>query len=218
MTDEHIAKARSLLDRHTGKAMVIGRFTPATRALMPFLVGAGETSAGKFWLFNIVGGISWAVSSILIGYAFGSGYHAAAGYFGKLVVVAVIAALIIVWGYRFMNMRFHIFKRYELFALGLNLISLFVLARMIQDAFSAQSFMAGFDVWVSSHIVDPITHAVLLPGWLVVLGYWVTTIGSTGVMIGLGVLSTLWLALKKRWRSAAIMILSIGTALPASAS
>lgn len=209
ITDDQLNKTRDLLDRHTGKAMVIGRFTPATRALMPFLVGTGETAAGKFWIFNIIGGVSWAVISVLIGYIFGAGYHAAAGYLGKLIVVAIIFAVIAIWGYRFVNMRFHIFKRYELFALGLNLVSLFALARMVQDAFAKQSFMAGFDVWVSLHVVDPLTHAVLIPRALAFAAYWVTTIGSFTVTTVLGIAVGIWLLCKKRWRSATIMIVSV---------
>jgi len=178
ISDEQLTKARGLLERHTGKAMVIGRFTPATRALMPFLVGAGETSAGKFWIFNLIGGVSWAVISVLIGYIFGAGYHAAAGYLGRLIVVAIIFAIIAIWGYRFVNMRFHIFRKYELFALGLNLAALFVLARMIQDAVAAQSFMANFDVYVSSHIVDPANQVLLIPQSLAWAAYGVTTVGS----------------------------------------
>ena len=136
--DSHIEKAKKLLDKHTGKAMIIGRFSPVTRALMPFLVGTNNTPAGRFWLFNIIGGISWALVSVFIGYAFGSGYHAAAGYLGKFSVFVVIVAIIIIWGYRFVNIRFHIFKKYELFVLILNLLSLYTLTRAIQDAWAPE--------------------------------------------------------------------------------
>lgn len=209
ISDEQLAKTRQLLDRHTGKAMIIGRFTPATRALMPFLVGTGETSAGKFWVFNLIGGISWAVISVMIGYVFGAGYHAVAGYLGRLFVFAIIFAAIAIWGYRFVNMRFHIFRKYELFALGLNLVALFALARMIQDAFALQSFMANFDVYVSSHIVDPATQTVLIPYSLALISYWVTTIGSFLVTLIAGLVVGAWLLVKKRWRSATIMLLSV---------
>lgn len=209
ISDDQIAKTRDLLNRHTGKAMVIGRFTPATRALMPFLVGAGETSAGKFWAFNLIGGVSWAVVSVMIGYIFGAGYHAAAGYLGRLIVVAIIFAALAIWGYRFVNMRFHVFRKYELFALALNLVALFVLARMIQDAFAAQSFMASFDVYVSSRIVDPATQTVLIPYWLAVAAYWVTTIGGFAVTMTAGTLTGVWLLIRKRLRSAAIMLLAV---------
>ncbi len=211
ITDLHIEKARALLAKHTGKAMVIGRFTPATRALMPFLVGASDTPAKKYWLFNLIGGISWVVSSVFLGYIFGYGYHLIAAYMGRIIVLAVIGAIIIIWGYRFVNLHFHIFRRYELFTLVLNLFSLLVLAFMIEDTASVHPFMVNIDVWVSSHVVDPLTHIILIPSYLVRLGYWISTIGGTAVTTGLGVLIGLWLVWKKKWRSASIMILSIGS-------
>ena len=122
ITNKHIKKAQDLLANHTGKAMVIGRLSPMTRALMPFLVGTNKTSDKQFWKFNIIGGCIWAVSSIILGFAFGAGYQAAAGFMGKFILVAIGSAIVIIWGYRFVNIRFHVFKKYELFMLILNLI------------------------------------------------------------------------------------------------
>ena len=205
VTDSHIEKARALLAKHTGKAMIIGRFTPATRALIPFLVGAGETGAGRFWIFNIIGGISWAVVSIMAGYAFGSGYHAAAGFLGRAVVIAIVGAVIIIWGYRFVNSRFHIFRRYELFTLALCLLSLWALAETIEDAWAARSFMAAFDIKVnllSAHYVTPALASVAAV---------ISDVGGTAVTAGLGVIMGLYMAMKHRWRSAAIALASIGS-------
>ena len=124
-------------------------------------------------------------------------------------MIAIIFAVIAIWGYRFVNMRFHIFRKYELFALAINLAALFVLARMIQDAFATQSFMASFDVYVSSHIVDPNTQTVLIPYALALVAYWVTTIGSFTVTLISGLVVGAWLLFKERWRSATIMLLSV---------
>jgi undecaprenyl-diphosphatase len=106
-------------------------------------------------------------------------------------------------------MRFHVFKRYELFALSLNLIALLVLARMVQDAFSVHSFMASFDIWVSERIVDSISSSVLIPVSLAAAANWVTTIGSLTVTASAGILMGLWLLIKEKWRSAAVMLASI---------
>ncbi len=204
--DEYIEKANKLLSEHTGKAMIVGRFSPVTRALMPFLVGANRIHAKKFWIFNILGGISWVIISVFIGYLFGASYHAAAGYFGKLVVIMIFVSAIIVWGYRFVNMRYHIFTKYELFNLGLNVIALWVLAKTIQDAISPHSFMANFDIWVNSFVANHVGHV-----WVVLSAYlsWIadsTAIVVVGGFIGFGLL------LKRKWRRAAIMLLSIGSA------
>ncbi len=209
ITDRHIEKAQELLAKHTGKAMILGRFSPITRPLMPFLVGASKTSEARFWFFNTLGGVSWVVLSVMIGYIFGSGYHAAAGYMGKFVVFAIIVAIIIAWGYRFVNMRFHIFKKYELLVLILNLISLYFLARTIQDAWAPESFMATFDVFVNSTMHD----LNLAYNSVTQVANWVTNIGSMLTTITLGILVTIWMAFRKRWRSAAIMFLSISGTL-----
>ncbi len=205
ITNKHIEKAQNLLSKHTGKAMIIGRFSPITRPLMPFLVGASRTSSGRFWFFNTIGGVSWVVVSVFAGYIFGAGYHVAAGYIGKVSVVVIIAAIIIIWGYRFVNMRFHIFKRYELFVLILNLVSIYGLVKTIQDAWSPHSYMSGFDVYVNM-IMSTINHTYLI---VTTITLWVTNIGSTFVTAGLGIAIAVWLATRKRWRSAGITFLAI---------
>ena len=206
ITDLHIAKAQTLLSKHTGKAMIIGRLSPMTRALMPFLVGTNNTPEKKFWIFNIIGGSIWALSSIFLGYFFGAGYQAVAGYTGKFILVAVGVALVILWGYRFVNKRFHVFKRYELFMLILNLISLWVLAKMIQDAWTLNSPLQYFDV----HIVNVFMATYITP-IMATVATWVSFFGDVFAMSVLGVGTTIILSIRRRWRSAIIMLLSLGS-------
>ena len=208
LRDEHIEKAKRLLEAHTGKSLLIGRFNPITRGIMPFLVGASDTPASSFWGFNCLGAFLWVVSSVALGYVLGLGYHAASGIFGRLIVVAVIAGGLIIWGYRYVNARFHVFKVYEAFALILNLLSLFVLARMIQDAFAAQSFMAGFDIWVNgiSAAIAAGSHGTAVS----TVAGWVSAIGGLATVSTLTVLGGIALVAQKRWRSATILLFSVG--------
>jgi membrane protein DedA with SNARE-associated domain len=70
LNDKHIEKVKGLVDKHTGKALLLGRLSPVTRALMPFIIGATHAEEKKFWLFNFLGGSIWAIGSITIGYIF----------------------------------------------------------------------------------------------------------------------------------------------------
>ncbi len=205
--DEYIKKTKGLLDKHTGKAMILGRFIPATRALLPFLVGAYKLPAKKFWTINIVGGLIWVVTSILIGYMFGEGYEAAAGYMGRVVLFAVLAGLLIIWGYKFINSHFHVFKKYELFTLGLNLVSLIILARTLSDAFSQNPFFVEFDVRVSQ-LMATLNSANPL---LVDISAWISDLGGTMVLIIIAIIIGIILSWNRRWRSAAIMLFSVGS-------
>lgn len=204
ITDSHIKKAQDLLLKHTGKAMIIGRFSPATRALMPFLVGSSQMSVGRFWLFNIISGVSWVALSVFLGYVFGAGYHLVSQYFGRFVVIAIIVAIVIVWGYRFVNIRFHIFRRYELFTLALNILSLWALASVV-DQLIDQKFVLGFDVWVSAFM------DTLHESWpfVATIASWVSTVGGTLVTGTLGIALGLWFLIRKKWRSALVMLGSV---------
>lgn len=204
ITDEHIKKAQNLLQAHTGKALIIGRFTPATRALMPFLVGTTTTSTDRFWFYNIVGGISWVTLSVLAGYIFGTAYHASSHFFGKALIIAIFATLLFVWGYKFINSRFHIFKKYELFTLILNILSLLALAMTI-DKLVDSSFKLNFDIWISL-VVENYTkvHRFALD-----LAQLISTLGSVYSISIIGSILGIYLAFKGKWRSASIMILSL---------
>ena len=204
--DAHLAKAQNLLTKHTGKAMILGRLSPITRALMPFLVGTGKTSVSKFWIFNFVGAIIWVSSSIILGYVFSFGYHAAAGYFGRAVVIAIVIAGLMAWGYRFINVRFHIFRKYELVALIINSVSLIILAFMVRDAWSSTSFMANFDIWVNGFMNDQVGPV------MITVAEWVSLLGSVFVPVSVGLIVGGIFIWHGRWRSAAIMLLPIASA------
>jgi undecaprenyl-diphosphatase len=200
---EHLERAKDLLSRHTGKALIIGRFSPITRALMPFLVGTGTTHTSRFWLFNIIGGISWVVTSVGLGYLFGASYHAAVGMFGKFIVFALVVIALIMWGYKFVNMRFHIFTRYEIFTLILNICALFVLALTFQDASATTSFLTPFDVQVHGFVKANVDQT-----WLYI-AHWISKIGDTEYMLIVGTALSVWLAYYKKWRRAALTILTM---------
>ncbi|MDB5239010.1 MAG: phosphoesterase PA-phosphatase related protein [Candidatus Parcubacteria bacterium] len=207
--DTHLEKAKRLLEVHTGKALMIGRFNPVTRGIFPFLVGASHVPSRNFWIYNSLGGIAWVVTSVALGYVLGLGFHVAADAFGKIILVAVLAGMLIVWGYRFVNMRFHVFRRYELFTLGFNLVSLGILARMIQDTLAVRSFMAPFDVqvslWAKTLAAGP--HGVLVVAAATV----VSSLGGIVAVTAYGVVGSIILAHQKKWRKSAIVLLSLGS-------
>jgi undecaprenyl-diphosphatase len=203
-----IDKARKVLEKHTGKALVLGRFNPVTRGLMPFFVGASKAKVGSFWLWNMIGTILWVGTSIGIGYALSFGFTAVAGWTSRALVAALIVAILIVWGYKFVNVRFHIFKRYELFVLGLNIASLLVFFRMVEDASSVRPFLTSFDLYVNGAMNSLAAHA---GPWLTQMAAWTSALGGTTIIAALTVVAGIAYASRRRWRSAAIMLFSVGS-------
>jgi membrane-associated protein len=65
---DHLLAAQSFYQRHGGKTIVLARFMPIVRTFAPVVAGAGRMKYGRFLFFNVVGGIGWVTSMILLGY------------------------------------------------------------------------------------------------------------------------------------------------------
>lgn len=67
----HLEKAQKFYDKHGGKTIILARFIPVIRAFAPVVAGVGRMNYRKFLLFNLVGGVFWAIGVTLAGYYLG---------------------------------------------------------------------------------------------------------------------------------------------------
>lgn len=204
---EHIEKAKALVVKHTGKAIIFGRFSPITRPLAPFIVGASNIHINSFWFYDFIGVALWSISSIALGYIFGASYHLAAGIFGKFIVIAIIIAILIILAYKVINKQFHIFAKYELIVLFLNLFGLYVFFKTIQDALKDKAFMANLDVWVNLFFSSHTTSFGLTFMNIV------TDIFSPTLLLFVTLIGVVYFIIKKQWRYATISLLATGGGL-----
>jgi membrane-associated protein len=87
-------RATALLRRLGGRAVFVGRFTAALRALVPGLAGIAGMAYRTFLAWNLAGGVLWATTFVLLGFAAGPAWHTAervAGGVG-LALLGVVAA------------------------------------------------------------------------------------------------------------------------------
>jgi membrane-associated protein len=63
-----IAKSESFYERWGWWAMVIGRFIPMVRALVPPIAGIAKMNYYKFFSANLVGALAWGVGLTVTGY------------------------------------------------------------------------------------------------------------------------------------------------------
>jgi membrane-associated protein len=71
-TKHHLDRARHFYERHGGKTIVLARFLHVVRTLAPMIAGAADMHYGTFLLYNIVGGLFWAISVSALGYWLGN--------------------------------------------------------------------------------------------------------------------------------------------------
>ncbi len=128
---KYYEKTRELMRENKWKALIIGRFNSLTRAFAPFIAGSSDVKFREFFICNIVGGIAWAVVFVVAGYLFGASYELAAKYIGRVVFGAVILSFILVYSFRYINKRKHLFTRYQVLTLIFNILALSGFAKLI---------------------------------------------------------------------------------------
>jgi membrane-associated protein len=69
---EYIDRTYGFFEKYGGAAIFVARFVPLVRTFAPFLAGVGSMQYRRFLLYNILGGICWAVGIVLAGYYFGT--------------------------------------------------------------------------------------------------------------------------------------------------
>jgi membrane-associated protein len=88
-----VERATTLVRRLGGRAVLVGRFTAALRALVPGLAGVAGVPYRTFAAYNLAGGVLWATGFVLLGFAAGPAWRTAerlAGRAGLLLLGAIV--------------------------------------------------------------------------------------------------------------------------------
>ena len=92
-------RARAFL-RKGGLAVLLGRFTPFLRTIVPAAAGAAKMPYGRFLPWNVAGGLAWGVLSTLLGYWGGRNAEKVVhrvGFAGLVLLFLVLAVLGLLW-------------------------------------------------------------------------------------------------------------------------
>jgi membrane protein DedA with SNARE-associated domain len=91
ITRERLGRAESFFSRHGPKAVFFGRFVGFARALVPFVAGASRMPYRRFFVYNALGAVLWAVGFVLLGYALGASWRLAEQWIGRATTILVVA-------------------------------------------------------------------------------------------------------------------------------
>lgn len=88
-----VAQAKAQLGRHGGKTVIVARFIPWMRALVPVVAGTLGMQPWRFYAFNIASAIIWAPIHVFIGALFGASVHLVAVTASQLAVLLAPAVI-----------------------------------------------------------------------------------------------------------------------------
>ncbi len=91
-----LARAEAHFARHGGSSILVGRMVAPLRSIVPIVAGMAEMPALRFYAFNILSALAWAVVHLLPGALFGASLQLAGAISSRLAVLMVLAA-VLVW-------------------------------------------------------------------------------------------------------------------------
>ena len=89
---ERLARVEGFFERHGGKALLLGRFTGFTRAVLPFVAGSSGLRLRQLLPYSAASGLVWTAVFIGIGYAFSESFAEA----GETATRVTLAAVLLV--------------------------------------------------------------------------------------------------------------------------
>ena len=89
---ERLARVEGFFERHGGKALLLGRFTGFTRAVLPFIAGSSGLRLRQLLPYSAASGLVWTAVFIGIGYAFSESFAEA----GETATRVTLAAVLLV--------------------------------------------------------------------------------------------------------------------------
>ena len=97
----YLERSEAFFERHGGKAIVLARFMPIVRTFAPVIAGISAMRYPRFFYYNVVGAVFWAIGVTLAGYFLGSAIPSVDRYLlpiiAVIIVVSILPSVIHVW-------------------------------------------------------------------------------------------------------------------------
>ncbi len=68
---KHLVRAHEFYERHGGVTIILARFMPIVRTFVPVVAGMANMDLRRYTLFNVIGGVAWIWSMLMIGFVLG---------------------------------------------------------------------------------------------------------------------------------------------------
>lgn len=94
-----VKRAEKFIDLNGVKSVVLARFTPPVRALVPLLIGILQMPPPRYALANIVAATLWAIAHVGFGAFVGQSFSLFEEKYGRYLLLAAAIVLALAFGY-----------------------------------------------------------------------------------------------------------------------
>ena len=97
---KHLYRAEEFYRKHGGKTLVLARFMPIVRTFVPVVAGLANMPFAAYTAYNVLGGVLWIWSMLLVGYVLGRAVPGIDKYIEVMILAIVFLSVlpaIIAW-------------------------------------------------------------------------------------------------------------------------
>ena len=91
---KHLLRAAEFYEKHGAKTIVLARFMPIIRTFAPVVAGAASMDYRRFWIYNLVGGVVWIWSMLLVGYFLGSRFPGIDKHLELVILIVIFLSIL----------------------------------------------------------------------------------------------------------------------------
>lgn len=91
---DHVTRAHLFFLTYGKKAIFLARFLPIVRTFVPIIAGVATMPYREFLAYNVVGGISWVSSMLLLGYFLGKQIPDAEKYLHLIIILIIVISFL----------------------------------------------------------------------------------------------------------------------------
>jgi membrane-associated protein len=85
---EYMDRTHAFFEKHGGMTIFLARFVPIIRTFTPFVAGVSKMPYRYFITWNLIGGVTWVATFVILGYFFGNIPFVQKNF--ELVIIAII--------------------------------------------------------------------------------------------------------------------------------
>lgn len=191
ITKEKLDKMDEMMKKHEAFYIIVSRFIPGARHIVPYLSGISKVNVYKNTLYNLISAVIWCFSFIYLGSITGSKWALIGKFIGTYTLVALILIV-------FVFVVFKYFNRYKISILALSATLtafVFFTSELMENELSPlDSRIYGF---LSNLISEDMTDLMKI----------ISDMGSAIVLILIAVVLLLWLWKKQKLKLYGSMII-----------
>lgn len=88
--EDYVEHTHSFIERHGPAAVILARYVPIVRTVIPLVAGLGNMSKSRFTVYNIIGALLWTVGLTLAAYWLGTRIEGLDKFIAPIIILATV--------------------------------------------------------------------------------------------------------------------------------